>query len=549
MRPVSLFLFLAASLVAQPASVEGTVVDKSTGRPLSSVQIHLISGDFAGGGNDSSYGATSDRDGRFSVTDMKPGSYLVLLERTGFVQVQPAGAVPVGRLALKPGQHLTDHRLEMTPRALIAGRVVDEYGDPVQGVVMHLQTVLPDRAPESTSGRFAGTTDDRGEFRILTAPGKYYLQASPPNFSRGGPEEIRADGTSTVPLAPTYYPSAAATNGAAVVQAAPGQDIAGLEVRLLRGAAPARGLAISGVVTGMPEGARANVIVLCGSDPERPYDYRSTAAGPDGKFSIAGLQPAFCKVVAQYSLGKIRLQSQVTELHITGSGETNVQLHLVPGEEINGTLEFAGDAQAAPAGKFTVHLNPADTLSYDAAQTTPGQVDKDGSFRIPDVLPGRFRARVEPLPENAYIRSVTLNGAVTADSILDFSRGAKGSRVKITVNRNGGQLSGNVLGRDGEPLASSRIMVMLWKDPKQNRSENNRVAEGRYSVKALRPGKYRLLAIDTFDLADVSGASGQDEVLNALLEAAEEIEIKEGDRMVKDLKVVGKESIHVKPKQ
>jgi hypothetical protein len=81
-------LLLAAVSTAQPAGIEGIVVDRDAGQPLSGVHVRMITGVFDGGGINDTYGAISDRAGHFSLTNLKPGLYLVLLERRGFVQVR-----------------------------------------------------------------------------------------------------------------------------------------------------------------------------------------------------------------------------------------------------------------------------------------------------------------------------------------------------------------------------------------------------------------------------------------------------------------------------
>jgi hypothetical protein len=549
MRPAILLLMVTAALAAQPAGIDGVVVNHATGQPLSGVHVRLMTGDFGNGGIDQAYGAISDKAGHFSVTGIKPGLYLVILERTGFLQAQAPGLMPVVSVALKPGQNLTGHKLEMNPRAMILGRVVDEYGDPVAGVDVHVQAVPPDHESFNMFGRSDASTDDRGEFRLLTSPGRYYIQASP--FDNGSALEIRSDGSNSAPYAATYYPSAADAKSAAIVQAAPGRDVAGIEIHLRRGPAAARALTIAGLVTGIPEGARANVALRLGESADKLYNGRSTETAPDGKFSFTGLQPAFYSVYAQYSSGKIGLLSQAVNLQLDNSDQTSVQLSLRAGEELNGTLEIAGNALPGErAEKRTVRLEPVDSSYGWGAEAAPGETGQSGAFRLTNVAAGRFHVEVEPLPGNAFIKSIALDGIAVADSILDFSRGVNGSRLKITVSLNGGQISGKVLGHDGEPLALPLAMVMLWKIEKDVEKEvqpdtSNRVTNGEYSIKALRPGKYRLVAIDTLEIGDL--ASGEwDEELKAFRAAAQEIEVKEGDRIVKDLKVIGKEDIHAK---
>jgi len=549
MRLAILLLMLTTALAAQSASIDGVVVNHATGQPLSGVHVRLMTGDFGNGGIDQAYGAISDKAGRFSVTGMKPGLYLVTLERAGFVQAQSPGPMPIVSVALKPGQNLTGHKLEMNPRAMILGRVVDEYGDPVVGVDIQVQPVPSDHESFDMFGRSDASTDDRGEFRILTSPGRYYIQASPDRFDDS--PEIRSDGSNSASYAATYYPSAPDAKSAAIVQAAPGQDVAGIEIHLRRGAAVVHALTVAGLVTGVPEGVRANVTLRFGESPDKRYNARSTEAAPDGKFSFTGLQPASYSVAAQYSSGKTGLLSQAVNFQLDSSDQTGVNLNLRAGEELTGTLEIVGDSPpGASPEKRTVRLEPVESSDGWGVEAAPGEAGESGAFRVANVAAGRFHVEVEPLPDNAFIKSIALDGIAVPDSILNFSRGANGSRLKIIVSLNGGRISGKVLGHDGEPLVSPLTMIMLWKIEKDVEKEiepdnSNRVANSEYSIKALSPGKYRLVAIDTLEIADL-GPGDWDEQLKAFGAAAQEIEVREGDRIVKDLKVIGKEDLHAK---
>jgi Carboxypeptidase regulatory-like domain len=539
---------LTAAIAAQPASIDGTVVNHATGQPLSGVHVRLMTSDFGSGGIDQVYGAISDKAGHFSITGMKSGIYLVTLDRAGFVQAQGSGPMPFATLPLKPGQNLTGHKLEMNARAMILGRVVDEYGDPVAGVGVQVQPVPPDRESGGFFAPWGNPTDERGEFRILTAPGRYYLQANPDRFGDGGAPEIQSDGSNSAPYVVTYYPNAADAKSAAIVQAAPGQDVAGIEIHLRRGAAAIHALTVAGLVTGIPEGAAANVTLRFGESYDKLYNARTIGDAPDGKFSFTGLQPDFYSVCAQYASGKTGLLSQAVNFQLDNSDQTGVQLALRAGEELNGTLEIAGDSPpGASVEKRTVRLQPADSSYGWGAEAEPGETGHSGAFRLTNVVAGRFHIEVEPLPDNAFIKSITLDGVAVPDSILDFSRGVNGSRLKITVSLNGAQISGKVLGHDGEPLVLPQALVMVWQIEKEGEKtvDGDRIANGEYSIKALGPGKYRLVAIDTLEIGDLAPGDG-DEALKSFKAAAQEIEVKEGDRIVKDLKVLGKEDLHDK---
>ena len=551
MHSAILLLLMAAGLAAQTAGVAGTVTDQSTAKPLAGVNILLVTGNANNATN--GYGATSDAAGHFSVKDMKPGLYIMVVERVGYVQAAPKGsAIPIPTVTLKADQHVTDFKIEMQPRAIIAGRVVDEYGDPVQNVQIQLQTSEGQQPINVFGGPSSVNSDDRGEFRVLTAPGKYYVQAMSRNYGQSGPAEIRTDGTSGASYAATYYPSSPNKEGAALVDVAAGADRTGVEIRLMRAGkpgAPSSGLTLSGMVMGVPPGAQATVQMRFGDTAANMWNARNVTPGPDGKFSIGGLQPCNYRLYAQVTSKDAPMISQMVNGRLESTNESNIQLALAPAGEVTGTVEFVG---GKPAGKMSVKLEGTDSNygNYDPATGLPlggaaVEIDKEGAFHMASPLPGKYQAKVEGIPENAYVQSVSLDGMASDDSTLDLSRGARGSRIKITVNSDGGQISGRVLDKDGDPVVSFIVMIFFGNDPeKVSQQGTNRVVDAKYSYKRIRPGKYRLFAVDplAFSIDMLQGNAS----MKPFYEAGEEIEIKPGDRIVKDVKVLAKESVHVK---
>jgi protocatechuate 3,4-dioxygenase beta subunit len=542
MRLFAAVLVLAAGCMhAQTADLLGTVVDQ-TGKPLAGVHVRLITGDF-GTDDDSTltvYGAITDKAGQFSVDGMKASLYFVMAERIGFIQQTSR----LSTLALKPGQHLTDYKIAMAARALIVGHALDEYGDPVEHVNVQLQPVSPNSQMEFMFARASVQTDDRGEFRLIAGPGKYFLKAAAGGQAfGGGAPEVRTDGTPSAPFTTTYYPSAASTGAASVIDVAAGQDLAGVDIHLLRTApGTARGLTVSGVVIGMPENDRASVTLRFGESAGQSYNMRSMITEADGTFKFTGMQPGYYAVAASYTEGKTTLQSHPVEFHLESADETGLQLTLAPGEELTGKLEFTGDAPAGESAKHTVRLesagqgNPFQQGAPPAAEVAP-----DGSFRISGISPGKFKPVVDPMPENAYLKEVALDNKSVPDDILDFTQRVGGSRLKIIVSRNGGRISGRVLDKDGQP-AVGLVVVFLARDAKHMDEENPaRALNGKYEFKSTRPGKYRLIALDVAELMSAFNMDGDnEEVMQRVFESAEEIEVKEGDAISKDLTALTK---------
>ena len=548
MKCAIVLILVSGCLRAQQGSLEGTAIHAVTREPLSHVHVRLIAAGFAG--MTGAYGAMSDRTGHFSIATIRPGTYILEPELAGFLYVQANAGAAVPNLKIKPGEHVTGYQLEMTPRAVISGRVVDEVGDPVQSVQVQDVPVTPGSTPIALMRIPNQGTDDRGEFRLVVAPGKYYVQATLRIFRRAQERpEMRSDGTSEAVYVSTFYPSAIRKERGSVVEAVAGKDISGIEIRLAR---QQQTLSISGVVSGFPEGpAQGHVVMQTGESAQRMHWAGGTGIGADGKFRFDGLQPGFYRVTAQYNDDKTRLTSRSMEWQLENSDIVNVELLLLPPLELSGSLKMEGEAAGAAAPKRKVRLEPATQYFMGNMAATGGEVDGSGAFRIGNIARGKYRVKVEPLAENAYIKVLEIDGVAVAKGIADLSQAARGASAKVTLGSNGAQISGRVLDSDGEPIENSVLMIFLASDPddilRTGGTTEHAGPDGKYSIKGVAPGKYRLFAVDRFQMPRGVWADAGLE-FKKLFERGEEIEVKEGDRIVKDLKGVSLEDPNAKPK-
>ena len=255
MRSAALFLLCSASFGAEQAGIQGVTVNRATGAPLSGVHVRLLPAEYQidrGRTVSVAYGAVSDGAGRFSMIGVPPGSYILAPERSGFMFILDRADARKRTLVLKPGDRITGSRLEMTPRAVIRGRVTDQYGDPVETASVCARPVSTDADPILLSGSmiplFCDSTNDRGEFRIIAMPGQYLVQAS-------ARDELSMPGLSdSADRAGTFYPSATDEEQAGVVEVAAGAEVRGIDIRLVPPLPPQpyRVMALGGIVTGIP---------------------------------------------------------------------------------------------------------------------------------------------------------------------------------------------------------------------------------------------------------------------------------------------------------
>jgi len=146
-------------------NVEGTVVNAKTKDPVGGAHVRLTRMD---GPQAEPYATTTDASGRFKLSGLPPGEYQALAARNGFVrQVSSAGKIPP-RVALAPKQTLQDLTLALSPAAIIAGRVVDELGEPLPHVKIQPFRYVGGQAERQLAPMGGSvSTDDQGAYRMF----------------------------------------------------------------------------------------------------------------------------------------------------------------------------------------------------------------------------------------------------------------------------------------------------------------------------------------------------------------------------------------------
>ncbi len=492
MRPVIVTLMFGAFLQAQTASIQGTVQDAASHQPIAGV--HLIFRPANPERQTDTYGALSRDDGSFSVAGLAPGTYGIEAKYNGYLLI-PATAT------LKAGEELKDLTVQMTQHAVITGQVLDENGDAAPRTPV-VATPLTGQGSNQTS------TDERGFYRLPLAPGQYRVHALAQDVGRPqslGSQEIRLDGTARPVYGDTFYPS--------VIELTPGENTS-VDIHL----APHVSRSISGIVTGLPEG-KGDVprafVNLFRITPNSSAQVEDASVGADGKFSFANIAPGNYSISAAGNGGQLR--SAIIELPGENESFSNLTIALAHSETLGGRLRIEGNgAQTIDPRKLAIRLEP-----------NPGEskIDADGKFQINSVFPGKFVLRVTALPETAFIKSIKIGSVEWNTGRIDLSNGVHGAQMDVLVSGNGGQIEGTVATEEGSVLA-----VLAGEDDDLNVRQTD--AGSKFRFTGLHPGKYRLVAIDPRHFRE-----GDRAALESLLAKAPEIEVHEGDRISRDLKV------------
>jgi hypothetical protein len=289
---------------------------------------------------------------------------------------------------------------------------------------------------------------------------------------------------------------------------------------------------VSGKVLDIPAGAK-EVSVHVGYDPTSGSStFISPSVAKDGSFGVWGLDPDKYTLWAETG-GKGGLQSGAIELELGTTNIDHVELRLVPPFDISGHVEFEDD-QARGASKIVPESSLGPMIKEHSAhlwdelrsQSTQAEIGDDDSFKFEKVQPGRYHAEVTL--GHTYVKSLSLGSVESGDGTLDVRNGSGGVPLTLLVSADWGEIGGTVSDSDG-PVAGAivmrfqdRISVVVTAD-----------ANGRYTMRDIRPGTYKLLAADE----RVKDLWRDDSELEDYENGMVTVKLHAGDKITQDLKL------------
>ena len=182
--------------------IRGCVVAADTGGPLRGATVQTIATEI---GVVRSTG--TDASGCYAFTNLPDAAYVVQVSKMAYATVVFGEDPPSGRegqtVRVSGGETVPDVDLRVAKSGVIAGRVVDDAGEPVPTVLVQALSVVsfsadeePAAFPHAPSAR---TTNDIGRYRLFgLPPGDYVVCASPGPAARI-PAELSG-------FIPTYFP-------------------------------------------------------------------------------------------------------------------------------------------------------------------------------------------------------------------------------------------------------------------------------------------------------------------------------------------------------
>ncbi len=479
MKAVLYFLLTTTALDGQ--QIAGKVVNSTNGEPVRRAIVIARAQDTDRG---PSYAAETDSHGQFSIHDMEPGSYLVSASRQGFhFQARGATGAPPPPLKLDRGQAINDLVLRLIPTGVIAGRVVDEEGDPVRGAEVRAFVSAYFNGKKQLSQVDVVMSNDKGEYRLFgLTPGTFYLQAAAENIQARQDLPIRGARPPEKP-APAYFPGVSDQSRAVPIEVAAGAELRGFDIRLNR----QRTYSVRFRLPSNP-GPNQGYWAMIGDGGNR-----GTGLGISGDTAeVPGLTPGSHVITVVQNEGAKQNYARVP-VEIVDADVDGGTLTFLPQIDVTGVVR-ADDKKTHPWDNIRVGLR-SETPSPNSNRNTA--VGADGSFTLHIALPDAYRVTVQftrPLP-GTYVKSIRTGDRDLVDWKVDLT--SETTPLTILLGTDVSSVEGTVKNAAGDPVVRARVNLIPY-GSHTGRTDLTKFTftddKGEFNFKSVAPGEFRIFA-------------------------------------------------------
>jgi hypothetical protein len=478
--------------IKEPPScrVRGRVIDAQTGSPVRRA-IVVLSSEALG---ERQRGTLSDGNGRFELADLPAGLYSVWVDKAGYSVVRvgndSASSLGAGRGIEVSARRVAQLTIAVTRGGVITGQLTDETGEPLVGV--SVQALRPSSAGGSQSllPVMDAQTDDRGRYRIFGLhPGVYCVSAA----IIGTSTSVELD----VPLgfAPTYFPGTTNPSEAERIRVDAGRELDGINIVLVQ----ARLRRVSGSAMDSQGRPLAGGFVLLRQGEQSFGTASSVPVHGDGRFVLDRVPPgSYTLTLMDGAPDAADVETASVPIDVNDADIEGMTVVTSPPATIGGQIAFdpVPDDPTVVPERFPVAFEMVGAITFGGTASPAA----DGSFE--GHVPGQGLAIPRPggeWPHGWIIDTVLVGGVDVTDSGFEVQSGQQVRNVQIIVTNQTGAVTGVVLDDHDRPVRDGVAIVFPEAVPRRPELLWNytvdRVQEGgRFSVKGLRSGAYRIVA-------------------------------------------------------
>jgi protocatechuate 3,4-dioxygenase beta subunit len=465
-----------------------------------------------------SYTAVTDTQGRFAIREIVPGIYRLTISRSGYVQTEYGSRGQGGAgtpLTLAARQSLASLEVRLRRHGVIAGRVVDDTGEPVERTqvsAMRYRYVNGERQMVTVG---SDSTDDQGNYRIFgLEPGRYYVRAAPgaSGFSISTATVSASQSQPQLSYLPVYYPGTTDQSLAVPVEVESGKQVTALAftLTLSRSYRLQAQVQDAAGVTGSIMG-----VLRPRNGMMTPGESRFSTADGKSRINLQGVAPGSYTLTVAATAEQGKAYGGRVDVDIADRDETDLVVALSPGLELPGEIRVEESPEVALSSlHVTASTSSLTRLMTGSATYTFGssaneKVGEDGKFLLPGLSPDKADLNVTGLPDGFYIKSIQLGDQEILESGLDLSKGAAGP-LRIVLRGDAATLEGSVSDNDSKPMAAATVVLIPKSESRRRAAKFYKTAvtdqQGHFTLKSVEPGEYKIYAwedVETMAWMDV----------------------------------------------
>ncbi len=471
--------------------IEGTVVNSVTGEPVPRALVQLN-----GSAQDS---ILTGSDGRFHFDAVPEGQIAVFGRKPGFFDQTEGKRRYWMEHAITVGPDTKPVTVALVPESVIQGHVEDPNGEPIENAQILVTQLLIREGRKERQRVGYGRTDEDGNFHIAELrQGTYYVGVEPNSSRLQNPIDQFKKDREGYP-AVVYYPNSPDLSAAQPVVLTSGQR-AELQFALKREPM----LRVSGKVMGIPSGTYASFqwFDLAGGSLAFAIQFERQdgtfkAMVPAGTYLLRVNAPDNNRheLVAEQA---VTISSDVPDLRIALARLPSVPV-VVRSEAAKASTN--PDTVDGPRPEVNVRL-VSDESSNRGGWANFDPQETPRTFKVREVLPGKYSVEVTPISGDRYIQSVRCGTLDLLREKLVVQPGVQLQPIEVVVRDDGATLGGKV--RNAGPDIVASLLIVPQSAPMQPARQMQVFGAAEFQSAGLAPGDYKVFAFDSLDQIEYS---------------------------------------------
>jgi hypothetical protein len=472
--------------------IAGTIVNSLDGAPIGKARVSI----FDTGNRANLVSMITSETGHFEFAQLKAGKFSLQGAKRGFLPAaydqheQYSTAIVTGA-----GFSTENLVLRLTPLALLAGKIIDESGDPVRnaGVTLYVQNHQGGMNRITRAG--STPTDDQGSYEFPSlAPGNYFVSVAAKPWYAVHPASSSAEGPGNpspgvarsldVAYPTTYYNGATDADGATPIPVKGGDR---LQIDLHLSPVPALHLVFRVPTEEQQQGFSTPVFQKRVFDLVEHVQTEGIQSVAPGVFELTGVPAG--RYIVRWHEPKSGQVEQSSEIELAKDGQELDKSGSEPTARVKLSVKLPRE-EKLPKQMFISLQNSR----RQVVASSPVDIAGEASFQA---LPAGKYAILVSSPTKPYsVVRVSSQGVETPSHALSVTPGAA---LDLTVFMVGGVVTiEGFAKREDKPMAGVMV-VLVPKDPESHLEMFRRDQsdfDGSFVLRGVIPGAYTIVAVE-----------------------------------------------------